>query len=70
MECLIHSTLFHKPLARCYLGQHDDMNLELNIGIPYRLAQRVKAYAQQIQTELSQVVIDAIDTFLRGQIKE
>ena len=51
------------------LDQRDDMNPEQNIRIPYRLAQRVKAYAQQNQTELSQVVIEAIDTFLRGQIK-
>jgi len=52
------------------LEQCDDMAQELNIRIPCRLAERIEAYAQQNKTEFSQVVIEALDSFLRRQIKE
>lgn len=48
------------------LGHCDELEQNLNIRIPCRLAQRIEAYAKQRKMELSTVVIEALDSFLLG----
>jgi len=38
---------------------------ELSIKIPCRLAERVEAYAREVDNTITGVVIEAIDVFLR-----
>ena len=38
---------------------------EFNIQIPCRLAERVESYASKNHTEITIIVIEALDTFLR-----
>jgi hypothetical protein len=40
---------------------------EFNIKIPCRLAERVEAYASANGTDITGVVIEALDAFLRGR---
>ena len=40
---------------------------EMSIKIPRRLAQRVDAYARENGTDIENVVIEALDVFLREQ---
>ncbi len=40
---------------------------EFNIKIPCKLAERVEAYASANNTDITGVVIEALDTFLRQQ---
>jgi hypothetical protein len=40
---------------------------ELHISIPCELARRIRHYTAENGSELSQVIIEALDTFLRGQ---
>lgn len=40
---------------------------ELSIKIPSRLARRVETYANENGTDITGVVIEALDVFLRGQ---
>jgi hypothetical protein len=49
--------------------QGDETVRELNVKIPERLAQRLEAYAKQNNAEITQVVIESIDYFLRNQSK-
>jgi hypothetical protein len=47
--------------------QCTDPTQELSIKIPCRLAERVDAYARQAGTDISNIVIEALDVFLRGR---
>ena len=44
-----------------------DMTKEFNVQIPCRLAERVEAYASENNSDITLVVIEALDTFLRDQ---
>jgi hypothetical protein len=48
-------------------AQCSDITKEFNIQIPCRLAERVEAYASANKTNITGVVIEALDTFLRQQ---
>jgi len=40
---------------------------DLHVRIPWALAERVKAYVEDRDITTTNVVIEALDTFLRGQ---
>jgi hypothetical protein len=42
---------------------------ELQISIPCELAKRIRHYTSESGSDLSQVIIEALDTFLRGENK-
>jgi len=44
-----------------------DMTKEFNIQIPCRLAERVEAFAKENNTDITGMVIEALDAFLRGR---
>ena len=46
-------------------GQAGEATREMNIRLPQRLAERIETYAKQNNTVITQVVIEAIDLFLR-----
>jgi hypothetical protein len=46
-----------------------DPTQELTVEIPCRLAERIEAYASQTGTSLAQVMIEALDDFLREKIR-
>jgi len=50
-----------------FKDQCSDMTKEFNIQIPCRLAERVEAYASENNTDITLVVIEALDTFMREQ---
>ena len=50
-----------------FKDQCSDMTKEFNIQIPCRLAERVEAYAKENDADITGVVIEALDTFLRNQ---
>jgi len=50
-----------------FKDQCSDMTQEFNIHIPCRLAERVEAYASGNNTDITVVIIEALDTFLREQ---
>ena len=50
-----------------FKDQCQDMTKEFNIQIPCRLAERIEAYASVNNTDLTLVVIEALDAFLRNQ---
>ncbi len=50
-----------------FKDQCSDMTKEFNIQIPCRLAERVEAYASANNTDITGIVIEALDTFLRDQ---
>ncbi len=50
-----------------FKDQCSDMTKEFNIQIPCRLAERVEAYASSNNTDITGIVIEALDTFLRDQ---
>ncbi len=50
-----------------FRDQSSDINKEFNIQIPRRLAERVEAYASSNNTDITGIVIEALDTFLRDQ---
>jgi hypothetical protein len=50
-----------------FKDQCNDLTKEFNIQIPCRLAERVESYASKNDTTISSVIIEALDTFLRGQ---
>ena len=41
---------------------------DLQVKIPCRLADRIQAYADRNDTTMENVMIEAIDTFLRNQV--
>ena len=44
-----------------------DIKKEFNLQIPWRLAERIEAYASANNATVVGVVIEALDTFLREQ---
>ena len=50
-----------------FKDQCSDLTKEFNIQIPCKLAERVETYASKNKTEITSVVIEALDTFLRKQ---
>jgi hypothetical protein len=50
-----------------FKDQCSDITKEFNIQIPCILAERVESYAKDNNTSIAGVVIEALDTFLRGQ---
>jgi len=50
-----------------YRNQCEDLTKSLNIQIPCRLAERIEAYASKNGTAITNVVIEALDIFLRQQ---
>ena len=50
-----------------FKDQCSDMTKEFNIQIPCKLAERVEAYASANNTIINSVVIEALDSFLRGR---
>jgi len=50
-----------------FKDQCSDMTKEFNIQIPCRLAERVEAYAKENDADITGVVIEALDAFLRGR---
>ncbi|MFH1982952.1 MAG: hypothetical protein ABIL58_14010 [Pseudomonadota bacterium] len=44
-----------------------DPTQELSIKIPCPLAERIEIYARENGTDITGVVIEALDVFLRGQ---
>jgi hypothetical protein len=50
-----------------FKDQCSDITKEFNIQIPCRLAERVEAYAKENDADITGVVIEALDTFLRDQ---
>ena len=49
-----------------FKDQCADITKEFNLHIPCTLAERVEAYASKNNTEITNVVIEALDTFLRN----
>ena len=47
------------------LDQCADPTKELSLNIPCRLAERVEAYSKETGTDIENVVIEALDMFLR-----
>jgi hypothetical protein len=47
--------------------QCSEITREFNLQIPCRLAERVEAYASANNANITGVVIEALDTFLREQ---
>ena len=45
----------------------DERTAEFNINIPCPLAERIEAFANENNTTLTTVIIEAVDTFLRKQ---
>jgi hypothetical protein len=43
------------------------MTKDFNIQIPCRLSERIEAYAKENNDDITGVVIEALDTFLRNQ---
>jgi hypothetical protein len=56
-------------IKKSSLDQGDDSIRELSVRIPDRLAERLEAYTKQKNAEITQVVIESIDFFLRNQSK-
>ncbi len=50
-----------------FKDQCSDMTKEFNIQIPCRLAERIQAYAKENDADITGIVIEALDTFLRDQ---
>ena len=50
-----------------FKDQCSDMTKAFNIQIPCKLAARIEAYASGNNTDITLVVIEALDTFLREQ---
>jgi len=50
-----------------FKDQCSDMTKEFNIQIPCRLAERIEAYAKENDADITGVVIEALDAFLRGR---
>lgn len=46
---------------------NDEEGKELHVSIPWRLAERIRDYAMENETTAANVVIEAVDTFLREQ---
>ena len=53
--------------SKNFKDQCSDMTKEFNIQIPCRLVERVEAYASENNTDITLVVIEALDTFMREQ---
>ena len=56
--------------SKTFKNQCSDITKEFNLHIPCRLAERVEAYASKNNTEITNVVIEALDTFLRNPKNE
>ncbi len=54
-------------VSKNFKDQCSDLTKEFNIQIPCRLAERVEVYASENNTDITLVVIEALDTFLRVQ---
>ena len=50
-----------------FKDQCSDMTKEFNIKIPCRLAERIEAYAKENDADITGIVIEALDAFLRGR---
>ena len=50
---------------KSFKDQCKDLTQELTLQIPCRLAERIEAYASVNDTTLTNVVIEALDRFLR-----
>lgn len=50
-----------------FKDQCSDMTKEFNIQIPCRLAERVEAFAKENNADITGIVIEALDAFLRGR---
>ena len=50
-----------------FKDQCSDMTKEFHIQIPCRLAERVEAFAKENDADITGVVIEALDAFLRGR---
>lgn len=50
-----------------FKNQCSDMTKDFNIQIPCRLSERIEAYAKENNDDITGVVIEALDTFLRNQ---
>ncbi|MGD9106724.1 MAG: hypothetical protein PVH55_03010 [Desulfobacterales bacterium] len=50
-----------------FKDQCSDITKEFKLHIPCILAERVEAYASDNNTTINSVVIEALDSFLRGQ---
>ena len=50
-----------------FKDQCSDMTKEFNLQIPCRLAERVEAYAKENDADITGIVIEALDAFLRGR---
>ncbi|MGD8368760.1 MAG: hypothetical protein PVG78_14065 [Desulfobacterales bacterium] len=46
-----------------------DPTQQLTVDIPCRLAERIEAYARQTGTSMTQVMIEALDGFLREKMR-
>ena len=52
-------------MTKSTIDQCSDPTQELSLKIPCRLAERVDAYAKEKGTDIENVVIEALDAFLR-----
>ena len=50
-----------------FKDQCSDLTKNFNIKIPCRLAERVEAYAKENDADITGIVIEALDAFLRGE---
>ena len=50
-----------------FKDQCSDITKEFNIKIPCRLAERVEAFVKENDANITGIVIEALDTFLREQ---
>ena len=50
-----------------FKDQYSDITKEFNIQIPCRLAERIEAYATVNDADITGIVIEALDAFLRGR---
>lgn len=54
-------------MPKATIDQCADPTQELSLNIPCRLAERIDAYAKETGTDIENVVIEALDLFLRAQ---
>jgi hypothetical protein len=66
-SALRHSIIYCMDKMRSAMKVDSPETKDLRVILPLRLAERVGAYAEEHNTTITNVVIEALDTFLRNQ---
>ena len=64
---MTHKRMATQMVNENFKDQCADLTKEFNIQIPCKLAERIEAYATKNKSQMTSVVIEALDTFLRKQ---